>query len=131
MAGSLSDYAESKVADLITGKTAFTLPSVWVALYTVAPTDAGGGTEVTGGSYARKSTAGSDWAAASGGATSNSAVITFVTPTGSWGTVVAFSLMDASTAGNFLAWGDLTTPQAIGTGNTVSFAIGALTITIT
>lgn len=134
MAGSLSDYAEAKILDHIVGKTSFTMPStVYVALYTVAPTDAGGGTECTGGSYVRKLTAGSDWTAASVGAgtSSNAAVITFVTPTGSWGTAVAFSLMDASTVGNFLAWADLTTPQAIGTGNTVSFAIGALALTLT
>jgi hypothetical protein len=45
--------------------------------------------------------------------------------------VTHFALMDASTAGNYLGWSDLTTSQAIGTGNTVSFAIGALTLTLT
>jgi hypothetical protein len=131
MAGSLSDYAEAKVLDHIVGKTSFTMPSVWVALYTAAPSDAGGGTEVTGNNYSRKATTGTDWAVASGGATSNAAIITFAVPSGSWGTVTHFSLMDASTAGNFLAWADLTTPQAVGTGNTVSFAIGDLDITLT
>ena len=127
---SFTDYTENKVLDHVTGKTSFTMPSVWVALFTAAPSDTGGGTECTGGSYARKSTAGSDWAAASGGATSNAAAITFVTPTGSWGTATHFALMDASTSGNMLAWAPLTTPQAIGTGNTVSFAIGDLDITL-
>lgn len=128
MAGSLSDYAENKVLELITGKTAFSLPTVYVALFTTAVTDAGGGTEVSGGSYARKLTAGSDWAAASGGATSNAAIITFVTPTGSWGTATHFALMDAASGGNYLGWSDLTIPQTIGTGNLVQFAIGALTL---
>jgi hypothetical protein len=130
MAGSLTNYAEAKILDHVVGKTSFTMPSVWVALFTAAPSDAGGGTECTGGSYARKSTDGADWAAASSGATSNAAAITFVTPTGSWGTVTHFALMDAATAGNMLAWADLTTPQAVGTGNTVSFAIGELDITL-
>lgn len=129
MAG-FSDYVENKVLDHIVGKTSFTMPTAYVALFTAAPSDAGGGTECTGGSYARKVTAGSDWAAASGGATSNAAVITFVTPTGSWGTATHFALMDASTSGNQLGWAALTTPQAIGTGNTVSFAIGDLDITL-
>ena len=128
--GSFTDYAEAKILDHITGKTSFTMPSVWVALFTVTPTDAGGGTEVTGGSYARKSTTGTDWQAAAAGATQNAAAITFVTPSGSWGTVVAFALMDAVTAGNMLAWSLLTTPQAVGTGNVVSFAIGDLDITL-
>jgi hypothetical protein len=127
---SFTDYTENKVLDHVVGKTSFTMPSVWVALFTAAPSDTGGGTEATGGSYARKSTAGSDWAAASGGATSNAAAITFVTPTGSWGTITHFALMDASTSGNMLAWAPLTTPQAVGTGNTVSFAIGDLDITL-
>lgn len=105
------------------------MPSVWVGLFTAAPSDAGGGTECTGGSYARKSTAGADWAAAASGATSNANAITFVTPTGSWGTATHFGLFDAATAGNLLRWAILTTPQAIGTGNTVSFAVGELDIT--
>lgn len=128
--GSFTDYLENKVLDHVVGKTSYTMPSVWVALFTAAPSDAGGGTEVSGGSYARKSTAGTDWTAASGGATSNANAITFITPTGSWGTVTHFALMDASTAGNMLAWSALNTPQAISTGNTVSFAIGDLDITL-
>lgn len=127
---SFSDYAENKVLDHIVGKTSFTMPSVWVALYTAIPSDSGGGTECTGGSYARKSTAGADWTAASGGATSNANAITFITPTGSWGTATHFGLFDAATTGNLLAWAPLTTPQAIGTGNTVSFAVGDLDITL-
>lgn len=129
MAG-LTTYAQQKVLDHIVGKTSFTMPTVYVGLFTAAPSDAGGGTECTGGSYARKSTAGSDWTAASGTTSSNAAVITFVTPTGSWGTVTHFGLFDASTSGNLLAWAAVTTQQAVGTGNTVSFAIGALVITL-
>lgn len=127
---SLTDYAENKVAELIVGKTAFTLPTVHVALFTAAPTDAGGGTEVTGGAYARAATTGATWAAASGGATSNAAAINFPTPTASWGTVTHFALMDAATVGNMLGWAPLTTSQAIGTGNTVSFAVGELDVSV-
>lgn len=126
---SKSDYLEAKVLDHTTGKTAYTMPSVWVGLFTAAPSDAGGGTEVTGGSYARKSTAGSDWAAATGGSTSNAATITFVTATGSWGTVTHFGLFDAATAGNLLRWAAVTTPKAIGVGDVASFPVGNLVIT--
>jgi len=128
MAGSLADYAENKVLELIVGKTAFATPTVSVALYTVAPTDSTPGTECTGGSYARKVTSGSDWAAASGGAISNAAAITFVTATGSWGTAVAFALLDGSS--NMLAWGDLTPNITVDSGETVEFAIGDLDITL-
>lgn len=39
---SLADYAENKVLELMVGKTAFTLPTVYVALFTGVPGDAGG-----------------------------------------------------------------------------------------
>lgn len=126
---SKSDYAENKVIDHLNGKTSFTMPSVWVALFTAAPSDSGGGTEVSGGSYARKSTAGADWNAASAGSASNANAITFVTATGSWGTATHFATFDASTAGNMLRWGALTTSKTIGSGDTASFAAGALVTT--
>lgn len=125
-----SDYTENKVLEHIVGKTSFTMPTVYLALYTAAPDDTGGGTEVSGGSYARKSTAGSDWDSAASGSTSNAAAITFTTPSASWGTVTHFALMDAATAGNQLGWAALDTPQAIGTGDPVEFAAGALVISI-
>jgi hypothetical protein len=114
------------------GKTSFTMPTVYVGLYTdrYVPSDAGGGTEVSGGSYARKSTAGSDWAAAASGSTSNAAIITFVTASGSWGTVTHFGLFDASTAGNLLEWAALTTSKTISNGDVASFPIGNLVRTL-
>lgn len=103
----MTDYSARKTLDHIVGKTSFTMPTVWVGLFTAVPTDAGGGTEVTGGSYARVATVGGNWNAAAGSApasTSNSATLTFPTATADWTTVVAFGLFDASTAGNLLAW---------------------------
>lgn len=128
--GSFSDYAENKVLDHIVGKTSLTMPTAYVALFTAAPSDAGGGTEVTGGSYARKATAGADWNAASAGAISNANALAFPEATASWGTITHFAIMDAATAGNMLAWGALTTSKAIGSGDTASFAVGDLDITL-
>jgi hypothetical protein len=130
MAGKTS-YLENKILDHTNGKTAYTMPTVYVGLFTAAPTDAGGGTECTGGSYARKSTAAADWVAGAGnpGSAANAAAITFVTATGSWGTATHFGLFDAASAGNLLRWGALGTSKAIGTGDSASFAAGALTIT--
>ena len=128
---SKSTFAENRVNELLVGKTAFTLPTAYVALYTAAPSDAGGGTEVTGGAYARKVTAGTDWNASASGSISNANAITFVTPTASWGTVTHFGVFDALTVGNLLFWAVLTASQAVGTGNTVSFAAGALVHTET
>lgn len=131
---SFSDYLENKVLEHVVGKTSFTMPAtVAIALTQTTPTDAALGTEVpNSNTYARYTTAGTAWGAAASGQISNTGIFTFATPTGSWGTVNSFALVDSATyaAGNMIAWGTLTTPQAIGTGNTVSFAAGALTITL-
>lgn len=105
----LTNYSADALLSWITGKTAFpALPTVYVALFTAVGTDAGTGfTEVTGGSYARAVTAGTDWNAASGtgpATISNVNPVNFPTATANWGTVIAFGLYDAAASGNLLAW---------------------------
>ena len=132
MAGSLSNYAEAKLLDHVMGKTAFTMPTAYLALYTAAPTDAGGGTEVTGGSYARQAMA-ANMAAATGTTptlSTNSGQIAFPTATANWGTVVAIGVLDASTAGNFLWWADLTASKTVNSGDTLVFNAGELDFTL-
>lgn len=46
---SKSDYLENKLLDHQLGKTSYTMPTVYVGLFTAAPSDSGGGTEVSGG----------------------------------------------------------------------------------
>jgi len=129
MAGSFSNYLENAVLDHVLKVAALTVPTnLYVALYTVAPTDAGGGTEVTGGSYARK--VANAWTTASGGAAENSAAITFATATAGWGTVVAFAVFDAITAGNMLFHGTLAANKTVLTDDAVEFAIGAIDVTL-
>ena len=130
--GSKADFLENKLLDHVLSNVAYTAPAtVYVALYTVTPTDAGGGTEVSGGSYARVAVTNNvtNWPAASGGAKANGTAITFPTASASWGTVVAFAILDAATAGNFLYWGALTTSKTIGSGDTAKFAVGDLDVT--
>src|SRR6185503_14481542 len=72
-----------------------------------APSDSGGGTEVSGNGYARKQTAGTDWNGAAGSSpssTSNAASIAFPAATGNWGTILAFGAFDAATLGDLLWW---------------------------
>lgn len=130
--GSKSDYLEAAVLNEVLGGTAFSAPAtVYVALFTVAPSDSGGGTEVTGGSYARAAVTNNstNWPNASGGSKSNGTLIAFPAATASWGTVVAFAIFDASSAGNMLYWGSLTTSVAVASGRTAQFQIGSITIT--
>lgn len=132
MAGSKSDFLENELLDHILGGGDFTRPAtIYVALFTSAPTDAGGGVEVSGGSYARAAVTNNatNWPAASGGSKSNGTAIVFPEATASWGTVVAVGLFDAATAGNLLYWADLTTSKAIGAGDTARFPAGSIALT--
>jgi hypothetical protein len=105
------------------------MPTVYVALFVGDP--AGAGVEVSQGGYSRKQTAGTDWEAASSGATQNTNAIAFGTATESWGTVDYFAVYDAASAGNMLGYGALTQSKAIGSGDTASFAAGDLDFDLT
>lgn len=126
MAGNLTDYLENKLIDHFLGTTTYTKPSsVYVGLYTVAPSDSSAGTEVTGGSYARQS---ASFTASSGGATSNSSNIDFTGMPAC--TVVAIGISDASTSGNLLLWGTLSSNKALDAGDTLRISSGDLDISI-
>jgi hypothetical protein len=104
--------------------------AIYVALFTVSPTATGGGTEVTGGSYARVSHA--LWNAATAAEPSvatNNGVITFPEATVAWGTVVAVGLYDAVTAGNFLGYDDFT-GKVIDSGDVARFQDTELSVTL-
>jgi hypothetical protein len=130
MAGSFSDYLEDKVLKHVFANTAYTAPStLYVALYTVAPSDTGGGTEVTGGSYVRQSMAFTVSGTSPTQAT-NTAAVEWPTATADWGTVVAASVYDASSAGNMLAWADLTANKTISNGDVFRFPASSFTVTL-
>lgn len=129
----LSDYLENKLLDHLLGGGDYSTPgTLYLALYTAAPSDSGGGTEVSGGSYARKSVANNltNFPSASNGAKANGTSISFVEATGSWGTVTHFGVFDASSGGNLLAWGALSSSVAPASGDTVTFDIGALALSL-
>lgn len=131
--GGFSDYLELEVLDHLFGAQSFSPPATYyMALFTVAPSDAGGGTEVAGNNYSRVSVANNttNWNTAASGQTSNKVAITFPVASGSWGTVVAFALFDASSAGNLIAWAVLGTAKVVGSGQAAQFAAGQLVITL-
>lgn len=142
MAGSMSDVYEKKVLDLIfrNDNASATEPlglddtNVWIGLFTATPSDTGGGTEVTGGSYARAAVArtGAGFDAASGASpaeTANTGEVEFPTATELWGTVTQFGIFDAVSGGNLIFWGDVLEAKIVGVGDTVSYAAGTLTVT--
>lgn len=131
----MTDYLEGELIKHIFRTGSFTKPStVAIGLFTAAPTDAGGGTEVSGNGYSRSflSQGDSNWTAPSSGngTTSNVFSIPFATPTGAgWGTVTHFGVFDSTTGGNMLFWGALSSSITINAGDTVSFAPGQLQVT--
>ena len=140
----MTDFLENKLIDQIfRGQTAPSTATLYVGLFTGAPSDAGGGTEVSGNAYARVSVTSSlaNWAgtqsagstsasSGAGGQTSNNNAITFPTPTGGgWGTVSHFGLFDAATGGNMLLQGPLAIAKTINEADTVSFPAGSLAVT--
>lgn len=143
MAGK-SDYLENKFIDWLLRAQSFTAPAtVYVGLLTAAPSDSGGGTEVSGGSYARVAvtSALANWAGTqsagsttastgTGGQTSNNGAVTFASPSANWGVITHFGIYDASSAGNLLYWAPLTVSKTVNNGDAApSFAAAALTIT--
>jgi len=129
MAGK-SDYLELELLKWAIGDTndLGTANTPYIGLYTSVPTDAGGGTEVTGGSYARVNGTAGFGAAPAAGAVANSVAITFPQATAAWGTITAFGIFDAATAGNLLYWGTIGS-VVVGDNQTAQFGIGALSLT--
>lgn len=126
MADNLTDSEERRLLDL-------SLPddNVWLALYTVAPDDAGaGGTEVSGGAYARQPISMAAASTTAGvSSKTNDTQILFPAATATQGTIVAYGVMDAATAGTMRWHRNLTAGEqrAINTGDQYRVGVGALT----
>ena len=124
----MSDYLEKKLLDHVLTNTPYTPPtSVYLALFTADPTDAGTAAEVTGGAYARqKITFGT--ASSPGGTSSTTADTAFPVATANWGTVTHVGIYDAETSGNLLLHGASTTAQTINFDNQLVIPAGELTV---
>jgi hypothetical protein len=132
MPGSKSNYLENKLLDHVYGGPDYPRPAtVYVALFTAAPTDSGGGTEVSGPGYARVGVTNNatNWPASSGGSKSNGTTITFPTATGAWGSVGSFATYDSESGGNLLHWGTVDTPKSYDVDDVASFPPGTLVFT--
>lgn len=144
-AQALSDYVENNAIDYIFRAQTWTIGATfYVGLSTAACSDSSVGTEVTGGSYARVAVTRSlaNWAGTqsagsttastgTGGVTSNNAAVTYSpNPSAGWGTVTHFFISDAASAGNIILCQALTASKTINSGDTVSFPIAAITVTL-
>ena len=136
MAG-LTNYLEDKIINHVFGLTTYSKPTNWyVGLLTASPSDSAGGTEVTGGSYARQvcafSISGSGTAQAA-----NTSAITFPTATADWGIVGWVGIYDALSGGNLAAYQNLqksdfstTTTKTVNDGDIFKFNATTIKITL-
>lgn len=123
-----SNYLENKLLDHVLRNVSYTSPTtVYVGLFTTDPTDAGTGTEVSGGSYARQILS---VTTASGGIVTSSADITFPQATASWGTISHIGILDQLTSGNLLMHTGLTTSKTIDEGDILKINTNSLTVTL-
>ena len=122
-----SNYLANEILDDVFSGNAYTVPGTfYLALYTATPSASGGGTEVSGGGYARQTVAFTTTAQTS----SNTAAVEYPTATANYGTVTSVGVFDASSGGNLLAFGNLSASKTISTGDVLRIPAGDLDITL-
>lgn len=136
----ISDYLDKKVLAWLAGNAFPAAPTnLYFALFSVSPTDGGAtvaGTETDYASYVRHPVAVGSCFGAPGGTppetiTNSAGAVVFATATGnSTGNVVAWGIYDAASAGNLLAYGPVGTPASVATGQTPTFALSSLTLSL-
>ena len=135
MPGSKSNYLESAILNHILGAETYTPASIcYVALSSALYSDSATGasfSEITTGSAARVAATNNTttWPHTSSNTKTNGTTLTFPTASGAWPEALSFYILDASSSGNILYGGDLTTPRTLLTGDTASFGPGSLVIT--
>src|SRR5215510_12071692 len=111
----MTRYLRAKLGDHSLGKTAFTMPSTFIGLFSANPTDAGSlASEFTGGSYARQAlTASISATDTTTGIATLATDIQFPTPTADWGTLLYVGILDALTVGNMLYYEAVPNARAV------------------
>jgi len=135
----LSTYAANAMLDRMFRNQAFTVSANYLGVATATLSDTTTGSTVTepsGNNYSRLAINASggaqpSWGAASGNTVVNANAWVMPTPSGSWSTVVAGFVADASTAGNILLYDNGVTDQAVASGDTVQYATSAFSFSQT
>jgi len=133
MAGKTNFLEDIILSSLFRSRAAYKPAGIYIGLFNSSPSDAGGGTEVTGAGYARAQVAQLDanWTiSGTPKVITNTNPITFPTPAANWGTVNYFGVFDAASGGNLLYWAALATARPVNNGDAAPlFAAGQLTVT--
>jgi hypothetical protein len=121
-----SDTTKPKVVDWLCGGSNPVRPTErWLALYTSAPSDAGGGVELSGNGYGRVEIT---FTAHDGTAAYNDAELLFSASGGDFGLITHGAIFDDETAGAFLMWAALTASKTIPDGDRIRFVAGAVAV---
>jgi hypothetical protein len=124
---SFTNDAETLVLQWLLTAGSATRPTAWyVGLFTAAPSDTGGGTEVSGNAYVREAVT----FTVSGDLATNGSAIEWPTATGNWGSITHIAVFDAATSGTMLLHGELATAKTISTGDVLRIPAGDLDITL-
>ena len=123
----MTNYLEDKLLEAVVKNTSYTTPTtVYMALYSTAPGEAGGGTELSGDNYSR---AAMTFGSSSGGTITTTADITFATASGDWATAVAIGIVDASSGGNLLFYKSIA-GRSVKSGSALTIVSGDITLTL-
>lgn len=125
MNGNMTNYLQNNMLNHFLGTATYEKPSVYIGLFTVAPTDVDNGKELTGGAYCRKNVS---FDFADDGATANASDIDFDEMPAV--TTVAVAIFDSMTEGNMLLFGTLTDEKKTDNGDTLRIPKGDLDISI-
>ena len=130
---SFTDYAENAILDHLFGQSGFTQPTLYLALFTADPTDAGVQTnELSNANGYSRTELTSAMNSAAGGWISNGTAITSELATADWATVTHIGLMDSATygAGNMLVHGALDSSVTVLDTNSFAFDVGQFVTTL-
>ena len=124
---SLTNAFETTTLTWLLTASSATRPTAWyIGLFTAAPNDTGGGTEVSGTAYVREAVT----FTVTGDTASNSAAVEWPVAGGSWGTITDLAIFDAVTAGNMIGYATLTSAKTIATGDVFRIPLGDLDVTL-
>jgi len=124
-----SQFLDQAILNLVLRNTAYgPVAAVYAALNTSASTPTSPGSEVVDANYARQPVS---FNAPVAGTVTNSGILAFFGAGAAGGpyTIVEAALYDAVSGGNELYYGSLAVSKTVNTGDTLSFAASALSIT--
>jgi hypothetical protein len=129
-----SNFLENKfLTGLLGGSNVTFSGKPYIALMKSAPSDGGGGTEVTGTNYSRVrvgNTGQGNFSVGTTGTATNSAAFTFTDAGSNWGTVTHIALYDSASGGNLLLFATLNASANIQSGDIFKIPASGFTITM-